>query len=107
MFSYKVDGTGENAEIFFIGDLDIEVSDIIEEIMLALLNYKKVEFNFNGVPFVDSTGIGLLINLVETLKKNKDDAQILIKNIQPLVKEVFEMLQLGEILGDRVRLIGQ
>lgn len=107
MFSYTVDKLGDNVTIFFNGDLDIEVSEIMEEeIMPALGKPQKIEFDFAGVPFVDSTGIGLLINAVEILKKNREDVQIKIKDIQPLVKEVFEMLQLQEILGDKVRLLG-
>jgi len=107
MFSYKVDNREGNAKVQLNGDLDIDVSEIIEELIPRLLSFENLEFNFSGVPFVDSTGIGLLINLVETLKKNREDVQIQIKHVQPLVNEVFEMLQLQEILGDRVQLLSQ
>jgi anti-anti-sigma factor len=107
MFSYSLDKIGHNMSIRFIGDLDIEVSEVMEEEIIPVLGgSKQVDFDFSRVPFVDSTGIGLLINLVEILKKNGEGVQIKINKIQPLVKEVFDMLQLQEILGDEVQLLG-
>ncbi|MGG0719989.1 STAS domain-containing protein [Robertmurraya massiliosenegalensis] len=105
MFSYKIDRAFQTISIQFQGDLDIEVSEIMEEeIIPALESCIDVEFDFKGVPFVDSTGIGIFINLIEILKKK--DAEIKIRNIQPLVREVFEMLQLKEIMGEKVKLVG-
>lgn len=107
MFSYTLDRFGHEVSVRFIGDLDIEVSEVMEEEIIPVLGgLKRVDFDFSRVPFVDSTGIGLLINLIEILKKNGEGVQIKIKEIQPLVKEVFDMLQLQEILGDEVQLLG-
>ena len=102
MFLYKKDKKDMVMTFQFHGDLDIEATEIIEEeIIPALEDCNHVEFDFNGVAFVDSTGIGLLIHLIEIVKKNGTGTQIKIKNVQPLVSEVFEMLELGEILGDK------
>ncbi|MEQ2528359.1 STAS domain-containing protein [Bacillaceae bacterium CLA-AA-H227] len=103
MFSYNLKQDEQYATIQFHGDLDIEVTEIMEyEIIPALQTFSHIQIDFQEVPFVDSTGIGLLLNLIQTLKKNDDEVQVTIKNIQPLVKEVFEMLQLEDILGDEV-----
>lgn len=102
MFSYNLEQTPKKVSIQFQGDLDIEVSGIMgDEIVPALKFCKNVEFDFKRVPFVDSTGIGLFIHFVETLKKDGVE-HIQIMNIQPLVWDVFEMLRLGEILGEKV-----
>ncbi|MEK5324239.1 STAS domain-containing protein [Aeribacillus sp. FSL M8-0254] len=103
MFSYSLDQLNEKAYVRFVGDLDIEVVELMEtEIIPALQTYTNIEFDFQEVPFVDSTGIGLLLNLIETVKKNGLDVQVKIKNVQPLVKDVFDMLQLDKILGENV-----
>jgi anti-anti-sigma factor len=101
MFSYELKGNNGEANIYLNGDLDIEVTEIIEiKILPELEPFQKINLDFSNVLFVDSTGIGLLINLIETL--NSDDKSIVITNIQPLVKEVFEMLQLNEIFAGKV-----
>lgn len=107
MFSYIINKNGLEMSIRLKGDLDIEVTEVMEEdIIPAISDSKRIEFDLKEVPFVDSTGIGLLINTVDRLKKNGDDVQIKIVNVQPLVRDVFEMLQLQEILGDEVQLLG-
>jgi anti-anti-sigma factor len=106
MFTYHININNQDALILFHGDLDIEATEVIEEaIIQSIGDYSNVEIDFSGVPFVDSTGIGLLINLIEMIKSKSGNVQIVIKNIQPLVNEVFDMLQLNEIFGEKVNLI--
>jgi anti-anti-sigma factor len=103
MFSYEIRGNTKEANIYLSGDLDIDVTEIIEvQLLPELEQYQKINIDFLKVPFVDSTGIGLLINIVDTLKKNNEELCIQFINIQPLVKEVFEMLQLSEIFEGKV-----
>lgn len=103
MFSYYIETNEENVFVKMYGDLDIDVTEVIEqEILPRVLPFRTVVFDLGSVPFVDSTGIGVLINLVETLRENRDGVRVHIKEIQPLVQEVFEMIQLKEILGEEV-----
>ncbi|MBA2870386.1 anti-sigma B factor antagonist/stage II sporulation protein AA (anti-sigma F factor antagonist) [Anoxybacillus calidus] len=103
MFSYELIEDNEKAVIYFKGDLDIEVTEIIEEQVIPLLKfYKNVDIDMSEVLFVDSTGIGLLINLVDTLRNTENDIKVTISNIHPQVQEVFEIIQLKEILGEEV-----
>jgi anti-anti-sigma factor len=103
MFSYELIEDNEKAVIYFKGDLDIEVTEIIEEQVIPLLKfYKNVDIDMSEVLFVDSTGIGLLINLVDTLRNAENDIKVTISNIHPQVQEVFEIIQLKEILGEEV-----
>ena len=94
MFSYSLDQLNGKTYVRFVGDLDIEVAELMEtEIIPSLQTNTNIEFDFQEVPFVDSTGIGLLLNLIETVKKSGQNVQVKIKNVQPLVKDVFDMLQ--------------
>jgi anti-anti-sigma factor len=101
MISYSLFEYEENIEVKFEGDLDIEGTEIVEDKLIpSLENYKMVHLNFVGVPFVDSTGIGLLINLVQTL--GEKGSKVTISNVKEEIQEVFELLQLSEILGEEV-----
>jgi anti-sigma B factor antagonist len=100
MFSYELVQDGQDATIYFKGDLDIEVSEIMERMIQALQFFKTIHINLTEVPFVDSTGIGLLIHLVNTLKQENKD--VMISGVQPEVEEVFEIIELEEILGKEV-----
>jgi anti-anti-sigma factor len=107
MFSWKIEKTEMDVSIKFIGDLDIEATEMIEDEMIPVIAaYRNIVLDFSDVSFVDSTGIGLLINLIDTKEDNLGMGKILIKNIQPLVREVFEILQLEEILGEKAVLSG-
>jgi anti-anti-sigma factor len=107
MFSWKIEKTEMDVSIKFIGDLDIEATELIEDEMIPVIAaYRNIVLDFSDVSFVDSTGIGLLINLIDTKEDNLGMGKILIKNIQPLVREVFEILQLEEILGEKAVLSG-
>jgi anti-sigma B factor antagonist len=101
MFTYRLSEHQGEALVTFTGDIDIDGTETIEEkIVPALGSYQKVEIDFSGVHFVDSSGIGLLIGLVQTLKEKGRTVQF--RRIKPEVWEVFELLQLHEILGNEV-----
>ncbi|MBB5326164.1 anti-anti-sigma factor [Anoxybacillus tepidamans] len=100
MFSYECVQDGQNVTVSFKGDLDIEVTETMEEIIKKLQPFQYVHINLGEVPFVDSTGIGLLIHLVDTLKQENKD--VTISHIQPDVEEVFKIIQLKEILGEEI-----
>lgn len=103
MFSYNIETNENEVSVKMFGDLDIDVTEMVEqEILPRLIPYQTVTLNLGSVPFVDSTGIGVLINLVETLRSSGEERYIFIKEVQPLVQEVFEMIQLKEILGEEV-----
>lgn len=101
MFTYELVENQLGVTVHFIGDFDIDVTEIIEEEVLQKLKvYRNIKLDFAKVPFVDSSGIGLLINLVEELKTQEHQVQII--NVQPDVAQIFNILQLSEILGKEV-----
>jgi anti-sigma B factor antagonist len=100
MFSYEFVQDGQNVTVYFKGDLDIEATEMMEEITETLQLFQTVHISLAEVPFVDSTGIGLLIHLVDTLKQEGKDVRIC--NVQPEVEEVFSIIQLTEILGEEI-----
>ena len=102
MFSYEVNPNDKHVSIKLKGDLDIEVTEIFEEIYGIVNPFTHIELDMEEVLFVDSTGIGLLMNLINSVKQNQEKTEIRMTNIQPLIRDVFEMLQLDKILGEDV-----
>ncbi|GIM45551.1 anti-sigma-B factor antagonist [Collibacillus ludicampi] len=101
MFEFQIIPGEEKTQVAFKGDMDIEITEVMEEeILPALQQYPCVEINFSQVPFVDSTGIGLFINLVEKLKEN--NVRIQITHLCPQVSEIFDLLQIPDILGREI-----
>ncbi|WP_047980859.1 STAS domain-containing protein [Ornithinibacillus contaminans] len=101
MLKYTVEDVSSAVKVTLQGDLDIEGTEIMnDELLPKLLEHKVVQVSMEQVPFVDSSGMGLLINLVNTLKEN--DTTITITDVAPDVLEVFELLQLPDILGQEV-----
>jgi anti-anti-sigma factor len=101
MLQFQLSVDQPKATLYLEGDMDIDATEIIEdEICPVLQKYNFVEINFIKVRFVDSTGIGLLINLVQHSQEN--GINIAISNVNAEVNEVFSLLQIPNILGKDV-----
>jgi anti-anti-sigma factor len=101
MIRFSTEEENGNLEVKIEGDLDIDSTEIIGEQLLPLMEtYKKVDVNFAGVPFVDSSGMGLLMNMVQSL--GEKGTEVTISHIRKEVRDVFELLQLPDILGEGV-----
>lgn len=101
MIKFSLNPREDHVEVKLDGDLDIDGTEIVEEELIpALENYQSVNLNFENVPFVDSSGMGLLMNLVHTLKGAGTKVTVL--HVKEEVMEVFELLQLPDILGEGV-----
>lgn len=83
------------------GDMDIDAYEIVkEDIIPALGSLTAVVISFARIRFVDSTGIGLLIELVQTLQKN--GTSVTITDVSADIQEIFQLLQLPDILGKEI-----
>lgn len=65
--------TNKSLTLYIYGDLDectaLKAKDLLDNIIMNNLNVKEVIFDFSGVSFMDSTGIGLLIGRYKKLKQ--------------------------------------
>lgn len=101
MIEVKLNPNGEYLEVSLIGDLDIDSTELVEDELLPEMGkYKRINLIFSDVPFVDSSGMGLLLNLVQSLAEK--EKQVTISNVREDVMEVFDLLQLPDILGSHV-----
>ncbi len=102
MFTYIINEEDSNrAVVLFSGDIDIDGTEVMsEEIPQQLHGFDKVEFNFKDVHFLDSTGIGLFMKLVEGVKER--ETEVVITNINEDVNQLFTILQIPKILGEEL-----
>ncbi|GAB7386710.1 hypothetical protein BSNK01_05460 [Bacillaceae bacterium] len=101
MLKYRMKEEPERLLVYFEGDMDIECTELIEEELIPHLGqYPCVEIDFAEVRFIDSTGIGLLMKLVENLKEK--NVQVTIRRIRPEVFEILQFLQIPDILGKEI-----
>lgn len=83
------------------GSLDINGVDLLEDKMseIDFSSLKEVSFNMQHVEFIDSTGIGSLLNLTRLLDEQGIRFEII--NVNEDIREIFRILDLEEILGGK------
>ncbi|TYR98963.1 STAS domain-containing protein [Rossellomorea vietnamensis] len=96
-----VEKGNDSLEVWIEGDIDIDSTEEFDEHLVPLMEkHRSVTLSLQDVPFVDSSGIGVLLNTVRNL--NDKGIAISIRNVQKEVMEVFELLEIPEILGRNV-----
>ncbi len=80
------------------GDLVVADVDKLRREVKDLINKKivKIVIDFSGVNFIDSSGIGLLVEFLKTLGKY-EDGKLKLANLGKYVKEVLKQIQLYSI----------
>ena len=56
---------------------------------------KKIELDLNDVEYIDSSGIGMIMLLVDIVKDKKSRLEI--TNVQGTVRETFELMNMDQI----------
>jgi len=78
------------------GDLDVfTVDTLINKFEELKYDYKNIVFNFAEVNFIDSIGIE---NIIKLFQENPNH-NYLINNLNSEVEELFNILNLKELLG--------
>lgn len=84
-----------------LGELDIStVEKFRSNVENIPLTSTEVHLDFSGVEFVDSTGIGSLVQVIKQLQAQ--DIKVLIKRIPAEIYEVFDLLGIPELLGEEL-----
>lgn len=100
MSSFKADisqaGEGGACRVDLKGDLDSKGALSLEKLMNDLLD-KKIRYailDFEDVTFVSSAGVGMLLGLVSSLRR--DNGRVIFINVSQKVKSVFGLLNLND-----------
>ncbi|OXS75754.1 STAS domain-containing protein [Domibacillus enclensis] len=102
MIAFSIKAISEQEAVICLdGDLDIDSTEVVEEnILPEMESYSQITFDFSKVPFVDSSGMGLLLNIVHALHDQHKSIKII--NVNEDVQIVFDLLQIPEIIGEDI-----
>lgn len=86
--------------IAVVGEVDVSCADEMRDAIseaLAVVGTKDVEVDLSQVPYIDSTGIGVLVGAVQ---RAADASMVVtVSNVQRNVRRVLDMLGIASDLG--------
>jgi anti-anti-sigma factor len=88
---------GEEACLEVSGEIDMKTAPALEEAVLGLLaeRPRRLVLDFSGVPFCDSSGIGVLVRVYN--KASVTGCRVAIRRPTPNVRAILEMTALTRI----------
>lgn len=88
----------ENTSLLLVleGILDISTSGVIEQCLENVKGINELIFDFSKLHFIDSTGIGSIINALYL--SQEQNFKIVFRGINELTNEVFETVGLYKII---------
>ena len=96
--NYDINGEKDLIKISLDGDLDAYSSDEFKEAVLKKVSSSKdILINAKKLNFIDSTGLGSLISIYNTIKEQ--DKNISIEEIKPNAKQIFEITELNKLFN--------
>jgi anti-sigma B factor antagonist len=91
---------GDQAQaVEVIGEIDVYTSPKVKEIISELIekgNYQLV-VNLEGVRYIDSTGLGVLIGALKKVREKDGSISLVCTN--PQIKKIFNITGLVKIFG--------
>ena len=82
------------------GEIDLHNSPQVRVALLETLQREKPKrliLNLAGVPYMDSSAIAVLVELLQKVRKT--GGRVFLTNLQPRVKGLLEIARLGSIFG--------
>lgn len=92
--------TGESLIVYLSGEMDHHaVKSLRGEIegLIACQQVHQLVFDFSGVSFMDSSGVGMLIGRYKTMKET--GGTVSARALRPEVKQIFMMSGLHRIIN--------
>ncbi len=93
----KRNSENEFWEVFVTGELDVSTADEFKEYLHRLIDEEiiNIKFCLEGLDYIDSTGLGVMIGILKRIKvENKD---IYITSPKENVKKIFSITGLDKI----------
>lgn len=87
---------GEELTISLIGRLDTTTAPLLEEEIKNTINgITKLVFDFKKLEYISSAGLRILLSTQKTMK---NQGSMVIRNVNEIVNDVFEMTGFSDIL---------
>lgn len=88
--------SGDTLSVALDGRLDTITSPDLEKALKDLADVKHLVIDFAKISYISSAGLRVLLSLQKRMSSNKD---MVIKNVQNTVMEVFDMAGFVSILN--------
>ena len=96
--TYKVSEENNVSTVFLNGEIDMDVTDKAKEVIFPIIESgKEVHINLKDVPYMDSSGISVLIESHQKALEKK--TKVVLKEISKSVLKVIMMAKLEQILN--------
>ena len=87
---YKVTDIGNISTVFLTGEIDMDVTDEVREIVFPLIDAgKEVHLNLKDVPYMDSSGISIIIE--SNQRAREKNTKVELKEVSQPVEKVLAM----------------
>ncbi len=89
---------GENLVASIVGNIDLHNSPELRKEILRLLDGRKpprLVLDLSGVPYMDSSAIAVLVELLKPIRKN--GGKICLCGLQPRVKGLLDIVRLDSV----------
>jgi anti-sigma B factor antagonist len=98
-FAVEVSGDVKAPRMVVLGEIDVATSPQLRTELAALLanGARDITLEFEGVSFVDSSGLGVLVGAYKRLR-DELNGSLRIVGAQSAVRKVFEITGLGDAL---------
>lgn len=93
----KNDTDAEFWEISVTGELDVSTADQFKEYLHKLIDegIRNIRFDLQGLDYIDSTGLGVIIGILKRIKV--ENKEIYINSPKDNVKKIFSITGLDKI----------
>ena len=96
--TYKVTENNNISTVFLDGEIDMDIAEKAKEVIMPLVEAgKEVHINLKEVPYMDSSGISILIESHQ--KASEMGSKVILKEISKSVLKVIMMAKLEQILN--------
>ncbi len=89
---------GDTATLAVLGEVDLHNSADLRAALLQMIAKdppKKIVLNLSEVPYVDSSAIAVLVEILQKLRKT--GGKVVLSHLQPRVKGLLEIARLDTI----------
>jgi anti-sigma B factor antagonist len=91
---------GETTMVYGSGRITAENSDLLRSTIRGLIpEGRRIVFDMTGINHVDSSGIGALVSVY--LSTSKAQCSLELANLQPRIRDLFELARLTAVFESR------
>ena len=82
------------------GEIDVATAPVLRTELVALIDAgaQHITLDLGGVPFIDSSGLGVLVGTLRRLRETRD-GELRVDGVQVGVRKIFEITGLSPMFG--------